>query len=60
LRVVCGSFDLPVIAIGGINHQNASGIIRAGAHGIAVISSVCCQDDPEEAARRFCDLIAKG
>jgi thiamine monophosphate synthase len=25
--------------------------MRTGAHGIAVISAVCCQDDPEQATR---------
>jgi thiamine-phosphate pyrophosphorylase len=42
---------LPFIAIGGLDVENIPGVIRAGAQGIAVISAVCCREDPEEATR---------
>ena len=48
---------VPVIAIGGIGADNAAGVVRSGAHGIAVISAVCCQDDPEAATRNLSSLI---
>jgi len=54
LRELRAAMDVPVIAIGGIDETNAADVIGAGAHGIAVISCVCCRDDPEEAARRLC------
>ncbi|MFO7784518.1 MAG: thiamine phosphate synthase [Thermodesulfobacteriota bacterium] len=57
LRQLCGSIDVPVIAIGGVSQDNAARVLESGAHGIAVISSVCCQVDPEEAAHRLCGLI---
>ncbi|MBU4576448.1 MAG: thiamine phosphate synthase, partial [Proteobacteria bacterium] len=41
---------LPVIAIGGVNAARAAEVMGAGAHGMAVISAVCCQADPQEAA----------
>lgn len=47
----------PVIAIGGIGAGNAAGVVRSGAHGIAVISAVCCQADPEAAIRNLARLI---
>ena len=47
----------PVIAIGGIGADNAAGVVRSGAHGIAVISAVCCQADPEAATRNLGSLI---
>ncbi|MCE2440805.1 MAG: thiamine phosphate synthase [Candidatus Latescibacteria bacterium] len=47
----------PVIAIGGIGADNAAGVARSGAHGIAVISAVCCQADPEAATRNLGRLI---
>ncbi|MDE2889401.1 MAG: thiamine phosphate synthase [Gemmatimonadota bacterium] len=47
----------PVIAIGGIGAENAAGVMRSGAHGIAVISAVCCQADPEAATRNLVKLI---
>jgi thiamine-phosphate pyrophosphorylase len=42
---------LPVIAIGGIGPTNAAQVRAAGAHGLAVISAVCCQPDPMAAAQ---------
>jgi thiamine-phosphate pyrophosphorylase len=52
----------PVIAIGGITAETAYPVIRAGAHGVAVISAVCVQPDPVVATRRLIDEIrrAKG
>ena len=50
VRRVSRELDLPVIAIGGIGATNASEVLAAGAHGVAVISAVCCQDDPSAAA----------
>lgn len=47
----------PVIAIGGIGAGNAAGVLRSGADGVAVISAVCCQTDPEAATRNLCKLI---
>jgi len=42
---------LPIIAIGGLTKDNTLPVLRTGVHGIAVISAVCCQNDPSEAAR---------
>lgn len=50
LRRVSREFGLPVIAIGGVNAARATEVMEAGAHGMAVISAVCCQADPQEAA----------
>ena len=49
----------PVIAIGGITAETAYEVIRAGAHGIAVISAVCGQADPAAATRRLWNEIQR-
>ena len=51
LREVVEAIPLPIIAIGGITAENIPEVVRGGARGIAVISAVCCQDDPEAATR---------
>jgi thiamine-phosphate pyrophosphorylase len=51
LKQTVEAIPLPIIAIGGISADNTPKVIRAGAQGIAVISAVCCQEDPEKATR---------
>lgn len=46
LRRMCDLAACPVIAIGGIGVKTAGEVIRAGAHGIAVISAVCAHPEP--------------
>ena len=48
---------LPVIAIGGIDETNAADVMKAGTYGIAVISSVCCREEPIRAARRLREMV---
>lgn len=51
LKQAVKAIPLPIIAIGGVNVENTPEVVRAGAHGIAVIAAVCCQENPEEATR---------
>lgn len=44
---------LPSVAIGGLKVEHAISVQRAGAHGLAVISAICGQPDPYQAARAF-------
>jgi len=48
---------LSIIAIGGISADNTPEVIQAGARGIAVISAVCCQEDPEQATRALYNAL---
>ena len=57
LRRMCDIAACPVIAIGGISVQTASDVIRAGAHGIAVISAVCAQPEPTVATQALLSEI---
>ncbi len=49
LKQAVETIPLPIIAIGGVTAENTPEVMRAGAHGIAVISAVCCQENPEQA-----------
>lgn len=51
LKQTVETIPLSIIAIGGINAENTPEVMRVGAYGIAVIAAVCCQENPEQAAR---------
>ena len=57
LRIIAEKIPLPIIAIGGITVSDMDELLNAGAHGVAVISSVCLSDDPESAARRLHEAL---
>ena len=57
LKKIVGAVALPIIAIGGITAENAPPVIKTGVHGLAVISAVCCQNNPAEAARCLRGLL---
>ena len=57
LRRMCDIAACPVIAIGGITVQTAADVIRAGAHGIAVISAVCAHPEPTVATQALLNEI---
>ena len=57
LRRMCDIAACPVIAIGGISVETAGEVIRAGAHGIAVISAVCAHSEPNIATQALLNEI---
>ena len=60
MKEVIDKVPLPLIAIGGVNDKNTPEVMRAGAYGIAVISAVCCQRNPEQAARELVRALKDG
>ncbi|MYB21502.1 MAG: thiamine phosphate synthase [Chloroflexi bacterium] len=56
---ICSAVDLPVIGIGSITIERVADVLAAGAYGVAVLSAVVCQPDPEAACRAFADEIAR-
>ena len=59
IKMIVNEFPMPVIAIGGITAAYISELIDAGAHGIAVISAVCLEENPESAARNFSNTLSR-
>src|SRR5205807_806869 len=51
IETLAREYQIPLIAIGGINAQNAGEVIQAGTTGIAVISAVVSAADVEQAAQ---------
>ena len=47
----------PLVAIGGLNLDNAADVIRSGADGVAVVSAIVSAEDPENAARQLKKVI---
>jgi len=48
-----------IVVIGGIHAENTKEIITTGAEGIAVISAICSEESPFEAAKYLKSLIIK-
>jgi len=46
-----------LVAIGGVNTNNAYQVIRSGAEGIAVVSAICSASNPENAARELMEIV---
>jgi thiamine-phosphate pyrophosphorylase len=57
LRIAVAEIGLPVVAIGGINEDNAASLISAGACAIAVLSALFDAADVEGQARRLARLF---
>ena len=57
IRRIRSYVSIPIIAIGGIDQKNVSEVIRAGADGVAVISSILSAPDIKEAVSEFKERI---
>lgn len=53
LRHITESVEIPAVAIGGINLENAEELTGCGISGIAVVSAVFSAEDSQDAARRL-------
>jgi len=50
LKMISQQVDFPLVAIGGINRENARTIMEHGANGLAVVSAICASESPGKAA----------
>lgn len=57
LRSAATELAVPIVAIGGIDQNNAAGLIAAGADAIAVVGALFDSGDIEAQARRFVRLF---
>jgi len=59
LRKARQQLQLPVCAIGGITVDNAPSLLNAGAHMLAVVSSIFGETSPTNACKQFCELFER-
>ena len=53
LKTIVHSVNIPSVAIGGVNKNNAEEVIKTGANGISVISAILNNDDVKKAAKEL-------
>lgn len=58
LKRISEHVKIPKVAIGGLHPTNAADVIRNGADGVAVVSSIVSADHPEHAAAQLRRIIA--
>jgi thiamine-phosphate pyrophosphorylase len=59
LRKVCGSVDIPVFAIGGIDTQTAPAAMAAGCEGVCVRSLLMVSEDPAAAMKELREAVRR-
>jgi thiamine-phosphate pyrophosphorylase len=57
LQKIKSMTDYPLVAIGGINSENATRVLKHGADGIAVVSAICAAENPGKASKQLRELI---
>lgn len=60
LRRAVRQSAIPLVAIGGVQRDNARAVAGSGVAGIAVVSAICSAPSPAEAARALAYAMEKG
>ncbi len=60
LKELASMTNLPVVAIGGINKDNAHQVFQTGVNGICVVSAIMGAQDPEKATRELLKRYKSG
>lgn len=59
LRAICAAVETPVVAIGGITHDNVDKLRDTGIAGVCVVGAIFAQPDPEQAARTLKEKVTQ-
>lgn len=59
LKEICNAVSIPVVAIGGINKDNAMKLSGSGIDGIAVVSAIFAREDITAAARELREVSSR-
>lgn len=59
LKEICKAVSIPVVAIGGINKDNAMKLAGSGIDGIAVVSAIFAQEDITAAVKELREIVCR-
>ncbi|MCK4358074.1 MAG: thiamine phosphate synthase [Candidatus Cloacimonetes bacterium] len=59
LAEIVKSTTTPIVAIGGINHENLENILETGVNGVAIISAILAARNPEKEVRKITSIIKR-
>lgn len=59
IDAIASRWTIPIVGIGGIHQDNAAAVIEAGAKGVAVVSAITRQSDPQAAAQAIAAAVDK-
>lgn len=54
---IANAVDIPVIGIAGITATRCADVLRAGAHGVAIMTAITCAPDPQRATAQFARAV---
>ena len=57
LKEIVDSINIPVVAIGGINHDNAGELIDTGIAGLSVVSAIMSSDNPKKSSEELLNIF---
>ena len=57
LKNIVDSINIPVVAIGGINIENANELNNTGISGLSVVSAIMSADNPKEASEKLLNIF---
>ena len=57
LKEIVEAVDIPVVAIGGINHDNAHELNGSGIAGLSVVSAIMSSENPYKSASRLLEIF---
>jgi len=57
VQQICGSVDIPIVAIGGITKENVVQLEGTGIDGVAVVSAVFAQENITDATKELKEII---
>ena len=57
LKEIAESINIPVVAIGGITHDNASELLDTGIAGLSVVSAIMSSDNPKESSEKLLNIF---